>query len=132
VFRHHVGLAMLESGRWPHQVASWDADRPVEAGARAAEAQLEVAVSEYIRALSFVVVPVDDSASPNSRRGVIERGAIGLLAAAARVGLIRASDQWLGLSARRREIRDSMLWNVNHVYESHSPAFLSAMESALE
>ena len=60
---------------------------------------------------------------PASRRGYIERNAIGLLSDFDRVSYDRPSRGWLGSHCARPKVRQSGLWNQQHVEESHDPAF---------
>jgi hypothetical protein len=71
---------------------------------------------------------VDDPPGRTSHRGVIERGAIGLLSR--RINLLAdpPSPGWLGQHALAPEIRTSGLWNVNHVDEPYDPVFLEVLE----
>jgi hypothetical protein len=75
--------AALQLGHWREQV-------------KAAELQLERAVSRCICGMPFLFVAVDDEPGTHSHRGVIER-AIGLLSNYHRVGYPRASKSWLGI-----------------------------------
>ncbi len=132
VFRKHVGRALLRTGAACGDVASWDAGASAPPGIRAAEYATEVAVSQYIRALPFINIEIDDVPGPDSDRGRVERGAIARLGAAARGGAVEASDDWLGLSANRVTITESLLWNVNHVDDERDPHFLDALARWVE
>jgi hypothetical protein len=90
-----------------------------------------VAVSAYLRALPFLWLAVDDPPGRTSHRGVIERGAIGLLSRRANPLADPPSPSWLGLHAVGPEIRTSGLWNVNHVDEPYDPSFLEVLETRI-
>jgi hypothetical protein len=64
-------------------------------------------------------------------RGVIERGAIGLLSRRVNPLADAPSPGWLGLHALAPEVRTSGLWNVNQVDEPYDPAFLDVLEGHL-
>ena len=78
--------AALQLGHWREQV-------------KAAELQLERAVSRCICGMPFLFVAVDDEPGTHSHRGVIER-AIGLLSNYHRVGYPRASHRWGSVGSR--------------------------------
>jgi hypothetical protein len=129
VFRQHVGRALMKSGRHPTILPSWDVGRTADRRTRDAELDLEREVSRYIGGLPFTTIEIADPAGPGSVRGIIERGAIALLSAAARQHLVRAEDEWLGFSADRDAISESLLWNVKHVNERYDPSFLGSIDA---
>jgi hypothetical protein len=92
------------------------------------EVTLERVVSEHISRMPFLYLAIDDEPGPNSLRGVIERNAIALLSNFGRNPLDSASHAWLGKASDRERIRQSGLWNSNHVDETHSETFLNALE----
>jgi len=98
---------------------------------RAGERELEVSVSQYIGNLPFLFVAVEDEPGPESIRGVIERNSIALLSNYNRPGLDSASPAWLGRYSGRERVRESGLWNNNHVDETHDPDYLELLESAV-
>jgi hypothetical protein len=93
-----------------------------------AERPLEGAVSDYIRQMSILWLSVDDAAGPQSDRGKIERNAIGLLSNYNRVVIDSPSVGWLGYHCDRERVRNSGLWNNNHVDEDYDAQFLDLME----
>jgi hypothetical protein len=128
IFRLHVGTAILASGEWPAATRqSWGQGNTAKGEVRIGEYALEQAVSTYIARMPFLWLPVDDPASASSDRSVIEAGAIALLSNLDRQPVDAASPTWLGRHANRRSVRDSGLWNVNHVAESPSPEFLDVL-----
>ena len=140
IFRLLVGQAMIAKGlvgpcrSWgskSHRSAAARAMNVPDATLAAMEAPIERAVSSYLARLQVVCVPVPDEAGPGSLRGVVERGAIALLAEAARQGLVRADTDWLGHWSDRPGVRTSLLWNQNHVDEPWSAAFLEALAPQL-
>ena len=83
--------------------------------------------------MPFLWVEVNDAPGAASARGAIERGAIAVLSNFARPTIDPPSPKWLGHHAARAAIRDSGLWNVNHVRETPTDnAFLDALSRQLE
>jgi hypothetical protein len=93
-----------------------------------AEQPHEVQVSVHLRSLPFLWLAVGDPPGRTSHRGVIERGAIGLLSRRVNAAADPPSPGWLGLHAVAPEIRTSGLWNVNHFDEPYDPGFLEILE----
>lgn len=123
IFRLIVGTALME--RDGDVCPTWDdrrANAPREV--RDAERTMEAKVSEAICAMPFVWLPVDDEAGPQSERGIIERGSISLLSNWNRKPIDPPSSDWLGRRCSRERIRQSGLWNSNHVDEIYDPVFL--------
>lgn len=139
IFRLLVGEALIARGLAP-DCPSWGMKGARSAAAAvlarspddlaAAEAPVEQAVSAYLSGLEVVFAPVDDAPSRESARGVIERGAIALLAEAARRGLVTPGPDWLGHWSRRPTVHTAALWNQNHVAEPWSPEFLGIFEAS--
>ena len=130
IFRLHVGTALLGLGRGDAAAATqWGTShRPTDMEALEAEYQLEALVSEYIRAMPFLWLEVDDPPSKASHRKVIEANVIGLLSNWGRPTIDPPSTGWLGHQADREAVRRSGLWNVDHVTETYDPVFLQLME----
>ena len=132
VFRKRVGEAMIERGGLHDEYPHWGEGSSADRERRLAELDHERRVSEYIRDLPFLCVDVDDEPSPQSDRAYIERNAIALVSNYQKDPLDRRSDDWLGSDSPRSEIRNSGLWNINHVGEQHEKAFLDRLEEAIE
>lgn len=96
-----------------------------------AEAPVEHAVSAYLGILPFLWVSADDEPSPDSRRGFIERNAIGLLSNDGRAVIDPPSTGWLGHFSNRERVRGSGLWNQQHVDETYDPTFLNTFETMI-
>ena len=92
------------------------------------EQPVEVAVSHIIRDMPFLWLDVADDSGPDSQRGYIERNAIALLSNYEKEALDIASPGWLGSYSSRNRVRQSGLWNSNHVDEIYDPEFLSVLE----
>ncbi len=99
---------------------------------RKSEGGMEIAVSEFIRAMPFLWLAVEDAPGPESLRGLIERNSIALLSNFEKPPLDPASGGWLGRSSDRERVRRSGLWNNNHVDEAYDPRFLDALEGLID
>jgi hypothetical protein len=130
IFRLIVGTAL--AARENVAIPSWGwgstADRPI----RDLEHAHEIRVSDAIRAMPFLWLPVDDDPGPNSLRGFIERNAIALLSNYDRAPLDLPSAHWLGRSCDRERVRSSGLWNQSHVEKHWAPNFLDVFARLIE
>ena len=95
------------------------------------EAELERRVSAHIRQMPFLWLSVLDAPGRASARGRIERSAIALLSCYASTALDPPSANWLGNHSDREKIRESGLWNSDHVDERYEPEFLDEMEDLI-
>jgi hypothetical protein len=123
VFRRHVGAALIQRDTYPRQLLdSWlDRHGPHE-GWASAEMEIEMAVSRHIGAMPVLWLRVDE---PDDR-GYVERNSIALTSRLS-VGLDPPSPGWLGRYAVRAEVRESGLWNVEHVRQPCDPGFLARL-----
>ncbi|MFM8577587.1 MAG: hypothetical protein ACKOCN_02110 [Planctomycetaceae bacterium] len=129
IFRLHVGTALLATGDWDDEIRrTWGAGSAAPAHIRKAESPLERAVTAHIGAMPLLWLGVGDPPGPTSDRGLIEAGSIALLSNAYRAPIDPPSADWLGRRADRDAVRQSGLWNVNHVYDPPQSAFLKAIE----
>ena len=126
IFRLLVGAALIEEEDGL-ECPTWGLRSSAQRDFRAAELPLERAVSDHIRAMTVLCVPVDDASGPESRRGYLERNAIALLSDYSRDPLDPPSTRWLGLSCPRERVQRSGLWNNRHVDEPCNPDFLSEL-----
>jgi hypothetical protein len=92
-----------------------------------AERDLEAKVSRYIGEMPFLWVDVPDAPGPDSARGIIERGSIALLSNFRRASIDPPSRSWLGRFSDRERVRESGLWNNNHVDEEPELRFLDVL-----
>lgn len=88
---------------------------------------MERRVSSYLATTSLLWLDVNDAAGPHSDRATIERNAIAMLSMQGPM-IDLPSPRWLGCHSARKPIRDSGLWNVDHVGGRYDPAFLFVME----
>ena len=132
VFRKHVGTALIVRDHWDESIAgTWGNGSSAPREIVKKEVPLEQVVSLYIGEMHILWLEVDDPSGPDSKRGVIERNAIGLLSnlCSPIISVDPPSRSWLGHYARNEEIKRSGLWNVDHVAESYNPAFLDLLET---
>lgn len=135
VYRKRVGEAIIEKHALHDDYPDWDErwsriDRD-RSTVRDEEYILERRVSAYLRDQPFLWVALDDEPGPDSDRAFVERNAIALLSNVANRPLDPRADDWLGRHSRSRQIRQSGLWNVDHVDEDHDPRFLDRLAQAV-
>ena len=127
IFRLLVGTALMH--RDPSRaVDTWGQGNSAAGPIRDAERALERRVSGVIGAMPLLWLRIDDPPDPASRRGYIERNAIGLLSDFDRAPHDPPSRGWLGSHCSRPKVRQSGLWNQQHVEESYAPAFLEVLD----
>ena len=113
---------------------TWGIKNTAARDIRLAEETTEREVSRIIRAMPFLWLEVDDAPGPESMRAYLERNSIALLSNLKKPSLDPASPAWRGHACDRgrARVRDSGLWNQNHVEEAHNPAFLDKLESLVD
>ena len=129
IFRLHVGNALLARSR--QSLPTWGKGSSASPHVRECEADHEKRVSEYIGKMRTLWVSVPDEPGPQSERALIERNAIALLSN--RFAPVDSSSKdWLGRYSPKKGIRDSALWNLNHVDEAFDTSFLKRLEWFVE
>ncbi len=126
IFRLIVGSSMIRRDGSSHP--TWGEGNNANREVKSNELALEREVSLVIGAMPFVWLPLEDDAGPDSRRGYIERNSIALLSNRNKAALDPPSTEWLGRHCDRDRVRESGLWNSNHVDEAYDPAFLDELE----
>jgi hypothetical protein len=126
IFRLIVGAAVMTRDR--REVPTWGRGNSATPDVVRAENAFECEVSAVIRQMPFLWVCIDDAPGPESLRGTIERNSIALLSNYRKRSLDPASPGWLGHHSDRERVRESGLWNSNHVDEPYDPAFLDTLE----
>jgi hypothetical protein len=126
IFRRLVGNAMLRRGGI--DLPSWGEGSSAPPETRLAERPLEMRVSAYLGSLPYLWLVLDDEPGPASLRGYVERNAIALLSNCGKEPLDPASQGWLGRSSTRERVRESGLWNNEHVADGCDPGFLDQLE----
>ena len=128
IFRSLVGNALMR--RDPScAIDTWGVGNSADRETRQAEGPLELLVSDHICQMPFLWLRIDD---PPSLRGRIERNSIGLLSNFERESCDPPSPSWLGRDCNRPRVRQSGLWNQNHVEESYEPAFLDVLDQLVD
>jgi len=130
IFRLIVGTALIK--RHGYAEGTWGQGNTASADLRRREAWLENEVSIVIGAMPFLWLAVDDEPGRDSLRGYIERNAIALVSNYAKVPIDAPSEQWLGHDCNRTKVRESGLWNQNHVDDGYEPAFLDVLERLIQ
>jgi hypothetical protein len=126
IFRLIVGAAL--SSRDGYEFPTWAKGNTASREVRAGEHFLECEVSRIIGNMPFLWLSLQDEAGPQSLRGFIERNSIALLSNYNKPPLDPPSQVWLGRHSDRERVRNSGLWNSNHVDESNDPAFLNELD----
>jgi len=136
VYRKRVGEALIEKHAlhddypdWGVRWSSVDRDRST---VRDEEYVLERRVSTYVREQPFLWIALDDEPAADSDRAYVERNAIALLSNVEGQSIDPRANDWLGRHSRSRQIRQSGLWNVDHVGEAYDPRFLDRLAQAVE
>ena len=132
VFRERVGEAMIERHDLDDEYPEWGDGSGAGRDLRLEELEMECWVSDYLRQLPFLWVDVPDEPAPESDRAYLERNAIALLSNYRKAPIDPWPNEWLGNDSPSQKIRESGLWNVNHVDESYDPAFLDQLAGAIE
>ena len=110
---------------------SWGQGNFAPRAVRESEVSLEQGVSVVIGAMPLLWLAIDDAPGSDSRRGYIERNAIALLSNYGKSPLDPPSTRWLGHWCDRERVKESGLWNSNHVDEQYQPDFLETLESTV-
>ncbi len=133
IFRLRVGEALLKIAEYPDHIReSWGDGSSAPKATTLGEVTLELAVSDYIGEMPFLWVAVDDEPSSNSMRAYLERNSIGLLSNYKKPSFDKPSQDWLGRSSAESTIRESGLWNTDHVDCEYIPSFLSTLRRFVE
>jgi hypothetical protein len=87
--------------------------------------------------MPFLWLTVEDRPSAHSMRAYLERNAIALLSNYGKLGTPHAIDPpsaaWLGHYCENAFVRESGLWNVNHVdRKAWDTAFLNELERLIQ
>jgi hypothetical protein len=128
VFRRHVGGALIRREGLPGELLeSWLDRHGPRPGSAEAEARVEADVSRHIGDMPFLWLGVPDRA----QRGFVERNSIALTSLLAD-GLDQPSTAWLGRDAERTEIRQSGLWNVEHVRHQLESGFTDLLSQLVQ
>ncbi|ESS07867.1 MAG: hypothetical protein A07HN63_02372 [uncultured archaeon A07HN63] len=132
VFRKRIGEAIIEKDNLEKEYSEWGVGSSAGRELRMEELDMERRVSEYIRDLPFLWVDVDDEPSPESDRAYIERNMIALVSNIDTESIDPRREDWLGHHSPVMEIKQSGLWNINHLTEDYQPEFLETFEGYID
>lgn len=126
ILREQVGNAILNSPGTRLRIPTWNEYRASK-GERLTEKKLEVLVSKYVGNMQMLWLEVEDKPSRESARGYIEANSIALLShESSESGA--SSKSWLGRFSPVQVIRDSGLWNIQHVGALYDRGFIRVLE----
>jgi len=132
VFRKRVGEAIIERDELQEGYPEWGVGSSAGRELRLAELEMERRVSDYLRDLPFLWVKIDDEPGPESDRAYIEQNAIALVSNVEDESIDSRDEDWLGHYSPVTEIRESGLWNINHVREDYQPEFLDTLAGYID
>lgn len=135
IFRRHLGAAFIQ--RDSLNVHTWDRGQSAPRDVREAEHEIERLVSRYIGAMPFLWLEVSAGNDGGQlMRCRIEANSIGLLSnqQSQHTGgpIDPSSPSWIGGNSPRAAIRDSGLWNVDHVAEEYDESFLEDLQALVK
>jgi hypothetical protein len=134
VFRLLIGDATIRArpaGTFVDQVSvHWGVGGNAPADVRNQERPIENAVCKHLRNMPFLWIGINAAPGPNCPRGILERNCIGLLSNYRREqSLDPPSKAWLGCYSSKETVRNSGLWNQNHVRDGYD---IGAIERIFE
>lgn len=121
VFRKRIGEAIIERDGIQEVYPEWGVGSTAGRELRLEELEMERRVSDYLW------VKIDDEPGPESDRAYIERNAIALVSNVGGESIDPRAEDWLGHYSPVTDIRDSGLWNINHVTEDYQPESLDTL-----
>jgi hypothetical protein len=130
IFRLIVGQSLIRQRSY--EFPTWGVGNTAASNIRLGEVVLEQAVSKVIGRMPFLWLAIDDEPGPGSLRGFIERNSIALLSNYGKEKIDPPSAGWLGHHCDRERVRESGLWNSNHVDETCDPAFSDGLERLID
>lgn len=132
VFRKRIGEAIIERDGHHDEYTEWGVGSTADRELRISEIEMERQVSEYIRELPFLWLELDDEPGPDSNRAYVEQNSIALVSNFDSPTVDPRSSNWLGKYSPVDEIRESGLWNINHVSEAYDSDFLDFLEQLID
>ena len=130
VFRKIVGAALIERSEYDHP--NWGRGNSAPKEVTESERPLERKVSDVVGNMPLLWLEIIDEPGRDSLRGYIERNAIALLSNYKREPIDSPSPEWLGHYSDQEKVRQSGLWNSDHVDDDYDPAFLDCLERLIE
>jgi hypothetical protein len=130
IFRKRIGEALWKTKNHPNDLTrTWGIGSSAEKSDRLNEVPLEREVSTYIGQMPFLWIEVPDVPSPRSDRADLELNCIALLSNFEKPPIDSPSPNWLGCQSGERTIRESGLWNTDHVKKPYDPVFLEKLRA---
>lgn len=129
IFRKRVGEAFLAKVPDDPITETWGIGSNASKLIRDSEEKHERLVSAYIGAMPLLWLAIDDEPSAKSSRSYIERNSIALLSNSMKRPINPPSKHWIGNFCPTQTIRDSGLWNTNHVDESVDLQFIAKLSA---
>jgi len=129
IFRLLVGTAIMNSEDLDHP--TWGVGSSAPSEIRGQEQYMEKKVSNYLGKMRFLYLSIKDEPGPASIRGFIERNSIALLSNYDKKPVDPPSANWLGYQCDRKKVRESGLWNQNHVDENYDPEFIKVLDNCI-
>ncbi len=126
IFRLLVGTAIIKKQNL--NFPQWEIRNNASKDIKNSEILLEKLVTQTIGQMPFLYLAINDESTPQSLRGYIERNSIALLSNYHKNPLDVPSEDWLGYTCNRERVRESHLWNQNHVDELYDSDFLDIFE----
>ena len=124
IFRLLVGTAFINNLNLNYPTWGKRSSAPKEI--REKEQPLEIMVSSVIGEMPFLHLSINDESGPDSLRGYIERNSIALLSNYNKTSIDPPIDSWIGSKCDRKKVRNSGMWNQNHIDKDYDPEFLIA------
>lgn len=130
--RRRVGEAIAVRDDLLDDYPDWGAWRSESRPIREAEHDLECAVSDYLRDLRVLTVPVPDSSVGPQRdlRAWLAACTAALVSNVGRAPIDPRGD-WLGSHSPRDEVRASGLWTAEWVEHDYDPTFLDRLDEVV-
>lgn len=131
IFRLHIGNALIKKSNETLQYPDWGIGQNADKEIKQTEAALEKEVSKCIGDMKILWLSVPGESSADNDRAYLERNIIGLLTTK-----IPESDNpspsWLGNYSNREIIKNSGLWNIDHVGIPYDPNFLDVLSQYVD
>lgn len=129
VFRLLVGEAL--QNRTGLLSSTWGQGNNAPAAAREAESDFEKIVSRELGLMPFLWLEVDDESDGPAKRKFVERNSIALLSNFGKFDIDLPSAGWLGNYSNSEKVRQSGIWNRDHVTETYDPDFLEVLNGSI-
>jgi hypothetical protein len=128
IFRLLVGSTLMKAGGLA--CPTWGVKNTAPRKVRIREEAAEREVSRIIRPMPFLWLDIGDPPGRDSLRGYVERNSIALLSNFEKPPLDPPSKRWRGRTCDhgKAKVRDSGLWNQDHVEKAYDPAFLDELD----